>query len=174
MRSERAAHVRIRDDEPQHDGQVERDEDLGVRVRVVRVDVDHERGEHERHRREHPSPGVELPSAREVRGEKRQHEQRGITRQPGWLVIVGKAGSEACELDRDGRSHGEGEGLDPAGRHARRLVVGSQELLPEPAAVLARELPGESVEVPHPFHGDQESLIAVRPAAVSSEIWCRR
>ena len=34
VRSDRAAHVRVGDDEPQHDGQMERDEGLGGRVRV--------------------------------------------------------------------------------------------------------------------------------------------
>ena len=108
VRSDRAAHVRVGDREPEHDGQMERDENLGVRVRIPRVEVDHERSEHERRRRQHPAPGVELPSAGEVRGEKRQHEQTGVPRQPGRL-LVGEAGREACDLDRDGRGQGEDE-----------------------------------------------------------------
>ena len=63
-------------------------------------------------------------------------------------------------MDDDGRSHGEGEGLEPAGGQSRRLLVASQEeLLPEPATVLSRELPGQAVDVPQPLHGDQETLI---------------
>ena len=102
---------------------------------------------------------VELPLASEVRGKERQHEETGVPRQPGRL-LVGEAGSEACDLDRDGRGHGEDERLEPAARRARRLVVIAQdELLPQPAAVLACELPGQAVEVPQPFHGDQERLV---------------
>ncbi len=111
-------------------------------------------------------PGVELPSASEVRGEKRQHEQTGVPRQPGRL-LVGEAGSEACDLDRDGRSHGEDERLEPAAGRARRLVVTAQdELLPQSAAVLACELPGQGVEVPHPLHGDQERLVGCEAGRV--------
>ena len=68
VRSDRAAHVRVGNDEPEHDGQTEDDEGLGVRVRTPGVEVDHERGEHEGRRRQHPVPGVELPLASEVRG----------------------------------------------------------------------------------------------------------
>ena len=104
-------------------------------------------------------PRVELPLASEVRGEERQHEQAGVPRQPGRL-LVGEAGSEACDLDRDGRGDGEDERLEPAAGRARRLVVTAQEkLLPESTAVLACELSGQAVDVPQPFHGDQESLI---------------
>ena len=104
-------------------------------------------------------PGVELPLAGEVRGKKRQHEETGVPRQPGWL-LVGEAGSEACDLDRDGRGHGECERREPAAGHARRLVVTAPEkLLPEPATVLACELSGQAVDVPQPFHGDQEPLV---------------
>ena len=74
--------------------------------------------------------------------------------------LVGEAGSEACDLDCDGRSHGEDERLEPAARTcapARRHR--SEELLPESAAVLARELPGQVVDVPQPLHGDQEPLV---------------
>ena len=74
--------------------------------------------------------------------------------------VVGEAGSEACDLDRDGRGHGEDERLEPAAGRARRLVLTAQdELLPQSAAVLACELPGQVVEVAHPFHGDQERLV---------------
>ena len=42
----------------------------------------------------------------------------------------------------------------------RWLVVTRQdELLPESAAVLACELPGQRVEVPHPLHRNEERLI---------------
>ena len=93
-------------------------------------------------------PGVELPLASEVRGKERQHEQTGVPRQPGRL-LVGEAGSEACDLDRDGRGHGEDERLEPAAGRARRLVVTAQdELFPESAAVLACELSGQAVDVP--------------------------
>ncbi len=138
---------------------MERDEDLGGRVRTVRVEVDHERGEHERRRRQHPLSGCELPPAGEVPGEERQHEQAEVPREPGRL-LVGEAGSEACDLDRDGRGHGEDERLEPAAGRACRLVVTAQdELLPQSAAVLACELPGQGVDVAHPFHGDQERLV---------------
>ena len=139
---------------------MECDEDLGVRVRTPRVEVDHERSEHERCRHQHPLPDVELPLAGEVRGKKRQHDQADVPRQPGRLLVVGEAGSEACDLDRDGRGHGEGERHEPAAGGARRLVLTAQhELFPEPAAVLACELPGQVVQVAHPFHGHQERLV---------------
>ena len=135
------------------------DENLGVRVRIPRVEVDYDRSEHERRRGQHPAPGVELPLASEVGGEKRQHEQTGVPRQPGRL-LVGEAGSEACDLDRDGRGHSENERREPAAGRACRLVVTAQdELLPQSAAVLACELPGQGVEVAHPFHGDEERLV---------------
>ena len=139
---------------------MERDEHLGVRVRVPRVEVDHERGERERRRRQRPSPRASSCRRRaKYAGEERQHEQTDVPREPGRL-LVGEAGSEARDLDRDGRGHGEDERLEPAAGRARRLVVAAQdELLPQPAAVLARELPGQGVDVAHPLHGDQERLV---------------
>jgi hypothetical protein len=111
-------------------------------------------------------PGVELPLASEVRGKKRQNEQTGVPRQPGWL-LVWEPGSEACHLDRDGRSHGEDERLEPAAQRASRLLVTAHEkLFPESAAVLACELSGQGVDVPQPFHGDQESLIGCEAGCV--------
>ena len=138
---------------------MERDQLLGRRVRVPRVEVDHERSQRERRRRQHPVLRVELPSVREVPGEERQHEQTEVPREPGRL-LVGEVSSEACELDRDGGGRGEGERLDPAAGRARGLVVTSQdELFPQSPAVLAGELPGQVVEVAHPFHSDQERLV---------------
>ena len=167
VRSDRATHVRVGDHEPQHDGQMERDEDLGVRVRIVRIEVDHERGEHERHRRQHPLPNVELPSAGEVRGEERQHEQAEVPREPGGFLVVREARGESRNLDRDGRARSKDEGLEPATRRALRLVVACQhELLPQSVAVLACELSGQAVDVAHPFHGDQESLIGCEAGRV--------
>jgi hypothetical protein len=155
----RAAHVRVGDGEPQHDGQMERDEGLGSRVRVVRVEVDHDRSDHKRRRRQRPSPDVELPSAGEEPGKERQHEHRAVPKQPAWF-LVGEVSSKPCDLDHDGRSHREDERLEPAAGRARRLVVTSQdELFPQSSAVLACELPGQAVEVAHPFHGDQERLV---------------
>ncbi len=104
-------------------------------------------------------PAVELPTTSEVRSEERQHEQAGVARQPGRL-FVGEAGSEACDLDRDGRGHGESERLEPAAGRARRLVVAAQEeLFPQPAAVLSCELSGQTVDIPQPLHRDQEPLV---------------
>ena len=166
MGSDGPSHVRVRNDEPEHDGQAENDEGLGIRVSAPGVEVDHERGEHERRRRQHPVQGVELPLAGEVRRKERQHEETCIPRQPNWL-LVGEAGSEACDLDRDGCGHGEDERLEPAAELTRRLVVTAQnELLPQPAAVLARELPGKTVEVPEPLHGDQERLVRCQAGRV--------
>ena len=72
----------------------------------------------------------------------------------------GKLSGEACDLDRDGRSQGEDERLEPPAGRARRLVLTAQdELLPQSAPVLACELPGQGVEVPHPLHGDEERLV---------------
>ena len=111
-------------------------------------------------------PGVELPPAREVRSEERQHEQSGVPRQPGWL-LVGEAGREACHLDGDGRGHGEDERLEPAAQRASRLLVTAHEkLFPESAAVLACELSGQGVDVAESFHGDQESLIGCEAGRV--------
>ena len=89
-------------------GRLEGDEDLGVGVRIPRVDVDHERRERERRRGQHPSAEVDLPSVSEVGGEERQHEQAEVPREPA-RFLVGEAGSEARDLDRDGGGCGEGE-----------------------------------------------------------------
>ncbi len=57
--------------------------------------------------------------------------------------------SQACNLDRDGRGHSEDERLDPAaGRERRLVVIRQEELFPESAAVLARELSGQAVDIP--------------------------
>ena len=138
---------------------MDRDELLGRRVRVPRVEVDHERGERERRRGQRPLPGVELPPAGEVPGEERQHEETEVAREPGRL-LVGEVRSEACDLDRDSSGHGEDERLQPTAGRASLLVLAAQdELFPQPAAVLARELPGQGVDVAHPFHADQERLV---------------
>src|ERR671914_1331145 len=121
---------------------MERDEELGGRARTVRVEVDQERKEHEGSGREQPSPGVELPSAGEVPGEERQHEQTEVSQQPPWFLF-GELSSEACHLDHHGRSQGEDERLEPPVGGARWLVLALQdELFPQSAAVLACELPG--------------------------------
>ena len=165
VRAERAAHVRVRDDEPQHDGQVNRGQHLGVRVRIPRIEVHEERGERERRGRERPAAQVELPPAREVAGEERQHEETEVPREPRRL-LVGEVRGEAGDLERDGRAEAEQERLEPAAHRAHRLVAAAQdELLPEPPAVLARELAGERVEVAHPLHGDEERLV-VREASL--------
>ena len=146
---------------------MERDEDLGVGLLPVRIDVDHERSERERHRREHPVPGVELPPVGEVPGKKRQHEQAGAPEKPIRLV-AGRLRGQACNLDRNGRRNCESERLEPAAeRGTRRLLVTAQdELFPESAAVLACELPGQAVEVAHPLHGDEERLVLAEPGRV--------
>ena len=96
---------------------------------------------------------------REVPGEERQHEERGVPRQPGRLV-VGEAGSDAGDLHRDRRGNREGERRKPGACGALCSVVAAQdELLPEPPAVLARELAGEVVDVAHALHRDEESLV---------------
>ena len=144
---------------------MERDEDLGVGVRTVRIEVDQESGEHERHRRQHPVPSVELPSSGEVHGEERQHDEADVPHEPGRFLVVGEARGESCNLDRNGRTRSKDEGLEPATRTACRLVVACQhELLPQSVAVLACELSGQAVHVPEPFHRDEESLI-VREAS---------
>ena len=57
--------------------------------------------------------------------------------------------------------------LEPAARAAHRLVVlASKELLPEPAAVLARELAGQVVDLPEPLHRDQEAFVGREPRGV--------
>jgi hypothetical protein len=67
---------------------------------------------------------------------------------------------EACDLNRGARGHGEDERLDPpAGRACRLVLIAQDELLPQPAPVLARELSGHGVEVAHPLYGDEERLI---------------
>ena len=93
----------------------------------------------------------------EVRSQEGQNDQAEIPNEPGRVpaLVVGEAGGKARHLDGHGRSRGEQEGLEPAARSARRLVVGCQQLLPEPVAVLACELAGQGVEVAHPLHGDQ-------------------
>src|SRR6185312_14891937 len=70
---------------------------------------------------------------------------------------------QARDLDRDGRSDREDERVDPALAEERSLLVRLEELFPEPAAVLARELTGNAVELTHPLHGDEECLIGREP-----------
>ena len=137
---------------------MERDELLGIRVRPVGIDVHEERGERERRCGQSPSTCVELSLAGEVRDQERQHEQTRVPQQPR---LVGRfACGQPCDLDRDGSAHGEGERLDPGAGRARRLVVAvAEELLPQPAAVLACVLPGQAVDVAQPLHGDQEPLV---------------
>ena len=98
---------------------MERDEDLGGRVRTERVEIHHERGEHERDRRQHPVPGVEPPPVCEVRGEERQHEQTDVPHQPTRL-LARCISSQSCNLHRDGRSHSEDDRLEPAAERPRR------------------------------------------------------
>ena len=144
---------------------MERHQDLGVRVRVVRIDVDHERGEHERRGRQHPASSIELTPSGEVHSEERQHEQGHVPREPGRLVVR-EAGSEACELDHDSRGDREDQRLDPAAGSRRSILAGSEKLFPQPVAVLACELPRHGVQVAHPFHGDQERLVLREPGRV--------
>ncbi len=125
----------------------------------VRVEVDHERHEHERRGHQAATPGVELPPAGEVAGEERHHEQAEVAHQPDGF-LVGELGGEPGDLERDGREQGEGQRLQPpAGPPGRLLLVAQDELLPQPAAVLAGELAGEGVEVAHPLDGDEEPLV---------------
>jgi len=87
------------------------------------------------------------------------YDQTQVLREPGWL-LVGKAGSDACYLEQDSGSRGEDECLEPAVRCVSCAFVTRQnELLPQPAAVLACELPRQDVEIAHPLDGDQESLV---------------
>ena len=141
---------------------MERDEDLGVRVRVERIEVDDERRDDERRSRHHPPAKVERPPAGEVRRQERQHEQAEVAREPRRLV-VGEAREEARDLDHDGRANGEHEGLDPAARGRRGFLPRAEQLLPQPVAVLAGELPGDGVHVAQPFHRDQERLVLLEP-----------
>jgi hypothetical protein len=95
----------------------------------------------------------------EVAREEREHEQGAVPEQPR-RFLVGELRGEACDLQRDARGHGEDERLHPLPGRARRLVLAPQdELLPQPAPVLARELPRQGVEVPHPLHADEERLV---------------
>ena len=159
VRSHGAAHVRIGGHEPQHDGEMERDKDFGRRVLAPRIQVDHERSERERCRRQRPSSRVEPAAVGEVRGQERQHEEACVPHQPR-RFLVGCLSGEACNLDDNGCGHCEDERLDPTARRARRLVLTArEELLPQSAAVLAGELPRQAVDVSEPFHGDQEALV---------------
>ncbi len=74
-------------------------------------------------------------------------------------MLVGKARNEAGGLDHDSRCGGEEEGLEPAARHRQSLLGGPEQLLPQPVAVLACELPRDGVHVAYAFHGDQERLV---------------
>ena len=95
----------------------------------------------------------------EVPGEERQHEQPDVAQQPD-RFLVGEVRQETGDLDRDGRARGEAERLDPSAGPACRLVVAAEdELLPQPAAVLAGELPRQGVEGAHPLHRDEERLV---------------
>ena len=144
---------------------MERHQLLGVRVRVERIEVHHERRDDERHGRHHPAAEVELPPAGEVRGQGRQHEQAEVAREPGRL-LVGEARDEARDLDRDGCADREDEGFDPAAGSRRGFLPGAEQLLPQPVAVLAGELPRDGVHVTQPFHGDQERLVLREPGRV--------
>ena len=134
------------------------DEDLRVRVGVKRVNVDYDRSDDERRCGERPPARVEPAPVGEIRGEERQHDEADVAREPVRLLL-GEAGGEPGDLDRDGRRDGERERLENASRCERRRVVVTQELLPQTTAVLARELTRELVQVAHPLHADQERLV---------------
>jgi hypothetical protein len=145
---------------------MERDEELGCRARTIRVEVDHDCNEHEWRDRERPSPGVELPSAGEIPGEDGQYEQTEVPEEPPWFLLR-ELSSEARHLRQDGRSQGEDDCFEPSAGLARRLVFATQdELLPQPAPVLACELPGQGVDVPHALHGDEERLLGCEAGRV--------
>src|SRR5687768_7493008 len=119
---------------------MKRGEYLGARVDVPRIAVDHERAEGERRCSQQPPAHVELSPTREVAGEERQDEQAQVAEEPIRL-FVGEVGRKARDLDRQGGRRTEEERLEPATGRAGRLVVGAdQELLPQPTAVLPREL----------------------------------
>ena len=125
-----------------------------------------ERDEHERRDRQHASAGVEPTPVSEVRGEERQHEQTDVRQKPP-RFLFGEVRRETSDLDHDGRGQGEDERFEPpAGRLPRLVLTTQDELLPQSAAVLAREFPGQGVESAHPFHGDEERLIVREPGCV--------
>ena len=99
-------------------------------------------------------------------GEERQDEQTGVPREPGRL-LVGEAGSEACDLDRDSRGRSEDERLEPAAAAARRLVsplrTSCFQSRPLCSSANSRD---RRVDVPQPLHGDQERLIGCEPGRV--------
>jgi hypothetical protein len=76
----------------------------------------------------------------EIGGQEWQHEQAEVPHEPRRL-LVREVSDEARDLDRYGRSDGEDQRLEPPARCSGGLVLaGQDELLPQPAAVLACEL----------------------------------
>ena len=142
----------------------------------ARIEVDDERREHERHRRQHPSARVELAA-----GARSTPARNGSTKRPRFRAnqvgsSSGKPAARRATWSATAAARREDERLEPAAGVARRLVVAAQhELLPEPAAVLARELPGQACRGrPSASRRRETPRRPSRPAASSSAIWSRR
>ena len=83
--------------------------------------------------------------------------------QPLWGLGLAKTVNGSADMLHDGRANGEYERLDPAARGRRGFLPRPEELLPQPVAVLAGELPGNGVHVAQPLHRDQERLVLLEP-----------
>ena len=108
---------------------------------------------------------VEPPLPDEIAGQEGQHEETQIAGVEA-VVLVQVDPEERRHLDEHGRRHRKSEGDDGIRSGPRpRLpgVRGDDELLPEALRVLARELPGEGVELAHALHRHQERFIGGEP-----------
>ncbi len=174
-RSHVAARVRAGDHEPQHDGQVQRrpaprwpsSPPYGYRLTTPATSA-------------HGTAVIRPCRRGRRRRRASQPARNGTTSRPTFRRTNGarrrEARGEAGDLDRHGRRPANASASAtsrpaPVGRPRRP----SDELLPEPSAVLAGELPGHRVEAPRALHRDQERLRRPRgrrrPRAA---IWSRR
>ena len=163
-----AACVRDANYQPERDRQVQRRKCLGVAARGEWIDVGEYTRRDERHGQPADSAGVKPPLPDEIAGQEGQHEETqiaGVEVEAG--VLVQSDPEERRHLDDQGRRHRKTEDDDSIRSSPRSWVPGirrdNDELLPEAVRVLARELPGESVQVAHALHRHQERFIGVEP-----------
>jgi len=126
------------------------------------------------HRDREPSRGT--PQPEEVRREHREHEKPEVAVEPGRPRLPAGAArvaaGDACQLDadrRDGREHQHRDERTAAARGVAATVTDpvagadQDQLLPQPVAMLARELGGHQIHRAEPLHRDEEGLLLAEP-----------
>ena len=175
VRSERAAHVRVGDREPQHDGQMGRDEQLGGRVRVVRIEVDHERSERERRGHQQPSAGRRAAAGgRSSRRGTATRTGRGCaaaTRPPRRGSRAARRTTWIATAAATAKTSASNHPLDERAGSSSSLRTSCFHSRPLCSRANSRDRVSRS---PIRFTATRNASSAVRPTASSSAIWSRR